>query len=91
MGTGSCLPLYSHPKPPNSTQLDKINPDIVRDPTLARDAGALCPRCEERDPSPDAVRYGAVFFQAPATFSSEERMSLILGCCNPECLYKWLQ
>ncbi len=58
----------------HSTQLDKINPDIVKDPTLQKDMDAVCEKCLERDPSPDAPRHGAVFYQAPASFSSEERM-----------------
>ncbi len=62
------------PAAPCRTQLDKINADIVKDPTLQRDLTAACERCVERDPSPDAPRFGAVFYQAPASFSSAEKM-----------------
>jgi hypothetical protein len=68
--------------------VDKINPDIIKDPTMPRDASARCPRCEERDPFGTEERHGVVFCLPPVA-SMGDKISLIFVCCNPECLHKW--
>ena len=72
--------------PRNRTQLEKINDEIINDPTLQRDLTAECPECR---PGPGDKKFGAVFFQANSASTSDERMAMIFVCCNPECLHKW--
>jgi hypothetical protein len=69
-----------------STQLDNINDEIINDPTLQRDMSVECPNCRV---GADGKRYGAVFFQATSAATSDDKMSMIYVCCNPECLHKW--
>lgn len=69
---------------PCRTQLEKINDEVINDPTLQRDASVVCPKC-----GPEGSTFGAVFFQATSAATSDERMAVIFVCCNPDCIHKW--
>lgn len=62
-----------------------MNDEIINDPTLQRDVTVECPKCGGADAS--GKRHGAVFFQPPTI--SDEHMTMIFVCCNPECICKW--
>lgn len=64
-----------------TSELSRIVPDVIHDPTLPRTKEHPCPSCGHKE---------AVFFQGQSR-RAEDDMRLYYVCTEPKCTHKWTE